>query len=48
MTKSENNALKKAQKHGNTAQITSQKLILSHLNILDLEEDNDTIDDYDC
>jgi len=48
MTKSENHALDKARKHGGIAQITFQKSILSHLNILDLEEDNDTLDDYDC
>ena len=48
MTKSENNAQERTRREGKTAQVTSQKSILSHLNILDLEEDSDGIDDYDC
>lgn len=48
MTRIENRALKKTQKYGKIAQSSYQKSILSHLNILDLEEENDALDEYDC
>jgi hypothetical protein len=48
MTKSKNRTLDKAHRHGNITQTIYQKSILSHLNILDLEEDSEEIDDYDC
>ena len=48
MTKSENHSQERTRREGKTTQITSQKSILSHLNILDLEEDSDVLDDYDC
>ena len=48
MAKPENTALKKAHKNGNVAQVTIRKSILSHLNIVDLEEKDNALDDYDC
>ena len=48
MTKSESNAQERTRREGKTTLVTTQKSILSHLNILDLEEEGDVLDDYDC
>jgi len=48
MTKSENHPLRKGQKHRQINEISYRNSILSHLNILDLEDSDDSLDEYDC
>ncbi|MDH3276609.1 MAG: hypothetical protein OEM21_00735 [Nitrosopumilus sp.] len=48
MTKSENHPLRKGQKHRQINEISYRNSILSHLNILDLEDSDNSLDEYDC